>query len=311
MNEPIQFDGVERRFGASEVLRGLSFAVRPGEVYALLGRNGAGKTTALRILLGFLQPLSGRARLLGCDSERLTPALRERVGLVSEGQRLYGALRLREVLAFEAGTRRAFDRELARRVLARLELPLELRVRQLSRGMRAQLALVLAVACRPEVLVLDDPGLGLDAAARRELLDALIELLGRDGCSVLFTSHVLSDVERVADRVGFLHQGRLRLEDSVHALPRRAERRVLRSRIELGESLAHTPGLLRARRVAEGYELSLLDAGAERLRELSALGELSEPIPLDLEQLFLELTSEGREAALVAELAREPMEVVR
>src|SRR5262249_44957044 len=119
MNAAIEFRDVWRHFGEQEVLRGLSLAVRPGEVFALLGRNGAGKTTALRILLGSLEPQAGEARVLGSASGALAPAERDRIGYVSEGHRLYVEMRVRDALAFEAGTRPRFDRAAAARELER------------------------------------------------------------------------------------------------------------------------------------------------------------------------------------------------
>jgi ABC-2 type transport system ATP-binding protein len=288
---PILFEDVHRRFGDKEVLRGLSLVVRPGEIVALLGRNGCGKTTALRILLGFLAPHRGRACILGADSRRLAPRDRGRIGYVSEDHRLYRGLRLDEVIAFEAGTRDVFDTGEARAALARCGLGLATRVGELSRGQRAQVALIVAVASHPEVLVLDDPALGLDAVVRRELLDVMIDLLADRGLSVLFSTHILTDVERVADRVSLLDGGRLLVDAPLDDLKRRVQKRRLRrpGRLDLPPTAA--PGLLRAHRARDGWDVLLLDADTRTEGALRAEGWiLGEPLPVDLEELFVVLT---------------------
>jgi ABC-2 type transport system ATP-binding protein len=289
MSPVIEFRDVHRHFAAQPVLRGLSFAVEPGEVFALLGRNGAGKTTALRILLGFLQPHAGEARILGLESATLAPRERERIGYVSEGHKLYLEMRVSEALAFEAGTRPRFERAAAERELERCGIPRAKRILALSRGQRAQLALILAACGVPEVLVFDDPAMGLDVVMRRELLNSLIELLAERGCAVLFSSHILTDVERIAERVGILHEGALLVDAPLAELKRRVEKRHWRPHND-----AHVPalaGLVRARRLDGGFELTLLDFNGRTHAELTRGAELSERIDLDLEELFLELTT--------------------
>jgi len=290
MNAVIEFRNVWRHFDRQPVLRGLELAVKPGEVFALLGRNGAGKTTALRILLGFLEPHTGEASVFGVPSGALMPAERERIGYVAEGHRMYLEMRVRDALAFEAGTRPNFERAAAERELERCGIPLRKRIFFLSRGQRAQLALILAAAGAPDVLVFDDPAMGLDVVMRRELLGSLIELLSERGCAVLLSSHILTDVERIADRIGILHGGELLVDAPLDELKRRVEKRQWIP--SNGAGLPELDGLLRARRVDGGYELTLLDLDPldeARLRAKAA--RLSERIALDLEELFLELTT--------------------
>jgi ABC-2 type transport system ATP-binding protein len=290
MKHALEFRAVTRHFGAQEVLRGLDLAVAPGEVFALLGRNGAGKTTAMRILLGFLAPHAGEARVLGHVSSRLAPSERERIGYVSEGHRLYLEMRVADALAFEQATRPRFERRRAESELERCGIPAKKRVHALSRGQRAQLVLILAACGAPEVLVFDDPALGLDVVMRRELLGSLVDLLAERGCAVLFSSHVLADVERIADRVGILHGGALIVDARLDELKRRVEKRQW---IPQGtQRLPEVGGLLRARSLDGGYELTLLDLDERRAAELrGAAAHLSERIDLDLEELFLELTT--------------------
>jgi ABC-2 type transport system ATP-binding protein len=292
MNDIIRFEDIHRSFDGKPVLTGLTFQVKPGEIYALLGRNGAGKTTALSILLGFLRPMSGRTFVLGEDSTSLSPSARSRIGLVTEGHTMYRWMSVKGALEFEAGTRPNFDRKYAFDAITRLGLPLKKRIFNLSRGQRAQLSLVCAMAGDPEVLVLDDPAMGLDAVMRREFLEAMIDLLGREGKSVLFSSHILPDVERIADRIGILHGGRLIVNARIDDLKQRVQKRFAKGPIDGAELARRVGGVLRWKNVRDGIELTLLDVDPGResaLREM--LPSISEPTSLTLEDFFIEVTA--------------------
>lgn len=301
MTDILEFDGVQRWFGDQRVLQGLSFRVEPGQVYALLGRNGAGKTTALRILLGFLAPHAGAVRVFGRDSRELGTDVRARIGYVGEDHRLYATMTVAGAVAFEAGTRPALRRTFVERALQRCGLRGKQRIPQLSRGLRAQLSLILAVASSPDLLVCDDPALGLDVVMRREFLDALIDLLADTGCTVLFSSHFLTDVERIADRIGILHEGRLLVDATLDDLKRRVVRCAWSPRD--GAAVPTGPHVLRVGERRGGHDLTLLDAPAELLASLRARGDLSPPEPPTLEDLFLDLTGPDRPGML-----REPLD---
>jgi ABC-2 type transport system ATP-binding protein len=297
MSSPVvTFDGVQRWFHERVVLRGLSFRVESGQVYALLGRNGAGKTTALRILLGFLAPHVGRVTVFGSDSAALGPAERARLAYVGENLRLYPTMTVAGAVKFEAGTRPTFRRAFAETALQRCGLRSRHAIPHLSRGQRAQLALVLAVAGSPELLVCDDPALGLDAVARREVLDALIDLLAETGCTVLFSSHFLSDVERIADRVGILHEGSLLVDATLDDVKRRVVRCTWSPRA--GAEPPMGQHVLRVLTRRNGLDLLLLDPPAALLAQLRANGELSASAPPSLEDLFLDLTGPDRPGLL-------------
>ena len=159
--------------------------------------------------------------------------------------------------------------------------------------MRAQLALVFATAGSPELLVLDDPAMGLDAVMRRELLETVIELLGEEGRSVLFSSHMLGDVERVADRVALLHEGRTIVDARLDELQERLERRFGRCTVDARTLVGEIPGLVRAKQVRDGWELLCLDMEGEReARLVESFRDLSGPQPVTLEELFIELTAD-------------------
>jgi ABC-2 type transport system ATP-binding protein len=293
----IEMRGIRRWFDRDLVLSGLDLHVAPGEAFALLGRNGAGKTTAIRILLGFLAAQGGRSRVLDEDSRELSPSTRERIGYVAEGHYLGGATNLEMLLDFEDASRKRFDRDLATKAIRRLDLPSSPRMSKLSRGQQAMLALILATSARPDVLIFDDPAMGLDVVMRRQLLEELIDLISGEGIALLFSSHILPDVERLASRVGILHRGSLVVDATMDELRGRFQRRLLRPKpdgIEPAALAARFPAIRSMKRRAGGVEITLvdLDPGEEsRLRDSVAV--LSEPEALNLEDLFVELTEKS------------------
>lgn len=292
MTPSIEFNNVYRHFKDQRVLKGLSFNVEPGRIYALLGRNGAGKTTALRILLGFLAPMHGYTTVLGKDSLALSPDDRGRIGYLGEGHKLYTTMKVSAALKFEAGTRPRFNLAYAEKAIARCGLPKDKYIRRLSRGQRAQLSLIFAVAGEPDVLICDDPAMGLDVVMRREFLDAMIDLLSGQGCSVLFSSHILTDVERIADRIGILHDGRLIVDADMEDLKRRVQKCHWTPGDGGDKTHPSVKGILRARPVQEGYDLTLLDMDDARQASLSNNGaHLGEAKVPSLEELFLDLTT--------------------
>lgn len=305
MNDPVvEFTGVQRWFGSEVVLRGLDLRIGRGQVYALLGRNGTGKSTALRILLGFLQPHRGRSAVFGVDSTRLSPRERARIGYVGEEHRLYPTMTVGAAVAFERGTRPGFRADFVARALQRTAIRTSQPIVKLSRGQRATLCLILAVASQPDLLVCDDPALGLDVVMRREFLDALIDLLADTGCTVLFSSHFLTDVERIADHVGFLHDGALVVDAPLAQLRARVVRATWAPRA--GAPLPTGPHVLRVQPRIGGHELLLLDAPVELLAGLARDGELSGPVAPGLEDLFVALLGPDRPGLLA-----EPMDSLR
>ncbi len=290
---PVVFDRLTHYYGKERALDTVSFEVEPGTIFALLGRNGAGKTTALKCLLGFLPPTRGRARLLGHDATRLPPDLRNRVGWVAEGQQLVSWMKVHQLISFQAASFPSFDVGLCARYLKQLDLPRKRRVFQLSRGMRAQLALALALAQRPELVILDDPAMGLDAVVRREFLEVMIELIQQEGRTLLFTSHILSDVERVADRVAILDRGVLRVNAPLDVVKDRIGR--YRALFDQDAPAApELPGLVRARRRRNELVLTVVDGGGAVPEACTKLGATTvEREPMSLEDLFVDYTAGG------------------
>lgn len=215
----VDFQNVHRAYTeGTPVLRGVSFSIEGGQVVGLLGRNGAGKTTLLRIAMGMIDPQQGSVTVLGLDPREQPLAVKSRVGYVSEEQILPPYLRVDQVIALHKGLFPSWNDDLARSVIDRFSLPGRQKIKTLSKGQARQVALLCAVAHRPELLILDEPAGGLDPAARREFLETSIQLLNETGTTILFSSHYMTDVERLADRIVMIHDGKVLIDSELDEL---------------------------------------------------------------------------------------------
>jgi ABC-2 type transport system ATP-binding protein len=206
----LAFENIHRAYErGKDVLHGVSFGLEGGEVVGLLGKNGAGKTTLIRIAMGMLEAQRGSVRVFGLDPRQEPIEVKRRVGYVSEDQILPPFLSVREVVDLHRELFPTWDDGMAGSLAARFDLPPRARIANLSKGQARQVALLCAVSHRPELLLLDEPAGGLDPAARREFLEASIELLNEAGSTILFSSHYMTDVERMARRVVMIHEGRV------------------------------------------------------------------------------------------------------
>jgi ABC-2 type transport system ATP-binding protein len=215
----LEFDGIHRAYERGvDVLDGVSFGVTAGQVVGLLGKNGAGKTTLIQIAMGLLEPQQGTVRLFGLDPRERAVEVKRRVGYVSEDQILPSFLRIEKVLALHRGLFPGWDDEMARDLIDRFGLPLQAKIKTLSKGQARQVALLCAVSHKPELLLLDEPAGGLDPATRREFLETSIRLLNDTGTTILFSSHHMTDVERMAGRIVMIHEGKLLLDSELDSL---------------------------------------------------------------------------------------------
>ena len=272
-----------------QALSGLSLAIEPGEVVGLLGRNGAGKTTLLHSMLGMLEPRAGSVELFGLDPRAEPLEVKRRIGYVSEHDLLPPGRTVDELLRFHAGLFPDWDAALCDDLVGRFGVDRGARIRELSKGQVRQVSLVCAVAHRPELLLLDEPAGGLDPAARREVLQTAIELLVEAGTTVVFSSHHMPDVERLAQRVVLLHEGALKLDDDIDALREGCVMAVLPA--ELAPRLEALPGCLRVRARGDVVHASIAATPDEARALLGEHFDLPD-VPcnrLNLEDLFVEL----------------------
>jgi len=210
-----------RRFGRKQAVRDLTLQVPEGSVFALIGRNGAGKTTTIKMLVNIIEPSEGSARVLGTESRRLGPSEFRQIGYVSENQRLPEWMTVRDFLAYCKPLYPSWDDRFSRKLIDQFELPLDDKLRDLSRGMKVQAALVSSLAYRPALLILDEPFSGLDPVVRDDLIRGVLELTGEARWTIFLSSQDIEEVERLADWVAFLDDGRLGFSESVSSLQAR------------------------------------------------------------------------------------------
>ncbi len=290
MSDVIVTHRLTKYYDAHCAVDGLNLRVAQGTVYGLLGRNGAGKTTAIRMLLGMAHPSYGQAEVLGEDSLRLRPETRARIAYLAEGHPLYRWMTIGQAVQFTRPFYPSWNQHLLEQILDHFELSQRRRTGRLSRGQRAQVALALAVAADPEVLILDDPTLGLDTVVRRDFLESLIQIIQRRGRTILFSSHILSDVERVADRIGILVDGVLRVDCPTDHF-KDSVRKVLLEFDDAPPELADFPGLVNRRQVGHKLELIVVGLGDQHRRLFDALRPRGiEVIDFNLEDAFIEYT---------------------
>jgi ABC-2 type transport system ATP-binding protein len=220
MDVVLETSGLTKRYGRTEALRGCDLSLAGGKVTGLVGPNGAGKTTLLQIAVGLHRPTSGRIRVLGLDPSGDAVALLERVGFVAQDRPLHQGFTVAETLEIGRRLNPRWDQVYALARVKHFALPLDRPVRSLSAGQRAQVALTLALGKRPDVLLLDEPVANLDPVARLELLEELMGVVAEDGPSVILSSNVLADVERVCEYVVILVDGRVRISADADELVR-------------------------------------------------------------------------------------------
>jgi ABC-type multidrug transport system ATPase subunit len=299
----IEVDGLGLSYGRHRALDGLSLTVEPGEVYALLGRNGAGKSSLMRCLLGWLRPEDGSCRVFGMDCWRDRARLMARVGVVPEEPDAPPQMTALALSRLVARLRPHWRPDEYEKRLRRFEVPLQVPFRKLSKGQKAQVMLALALASEPELLLLDEPTLGLDAVARRMVFEELVAELADRGTTVFLTSHDLAGIEGIATRVAFMRQGALLVDEELESLKARFRRLYLGSTrrpndgvdvdasLERLAVLSRTPRGRRVEAVVSRFDAALV----EELRSAGD-GETCEEQAMSLEEIFVAVTNPGASA---------------
>ncbi len=291
----IDTSDLRKRYDGIEALHGLNLHVPAGSICGFLGRNGAGKTTTIKILLGMTHASAGEARVFGlpAGTDETSVAIRSRTAFVSEEKDLYDYMTVGEMIRFTAAFYPRWRADLEQRYLRTFELPLERSIKALSRGTRTKLSLLLALCRAAELLILDEPTLGLDPAMTEDILQALVAHVGDGQTTVFFSSHQIAEVEQIADRVSIIHRGRAVVEGSLDDLRERFQRIELVFEGDAPDPVFRAPGVERVRR--KGRVLSILSStGADGIvQEARGLNPVSVDVgPVSLKEIFLETVSE-------------------
>jgi ABC-2 type transport system ATP-binding protein len=287
---------LHKTYGGVEALRGLNLDVPAGTIFGFLGQNGAGKTTAIKILLGMARPTGGSARVFGLDAaaQPSSVAIRARTGFVSEDKDLLGHLSVDQTIRFTSTFFPRWRRDREQHFRSRFALPADRKVKDLSRGMRGKLALLLALCRGADLLVLDEPTSGLDPAAAEEVLHALVAAVGAGETTVFFSSHQIAEVDQVADRIAIVDRGRVAVSGGLDDLRASYRRIQIVFDDAAPEPAFRSPGLIRVVRnhrvlsvVVSGGAEGLIDE-ARSLRPVAIDSE-----PLTLKEVFLETVAKG------------------
>ena len=286
----IETHELKKRYGSFEAVRGLNLNVREGSVCAFLGQNGAGKSSTLRMLTGMSRPDAGSGRIFGLriDDEKDSIRIRERMAFVAEDKRLYDYMTVAQILRFTRSFFPTWRDDLERRLIEQFELPLDRKIRKLSKGMRTKLALLLGFARGSELLILDEPTEGLDPVAIEDVLRIIVSLAA-DGTTVFFSSHQIAEVEQIADHVLMINRGRLVLDVRMDQV--KEEYRHIQAVFSnpVDECDFRLPGIERAS--TERHTVSIIashnvDAIVQHVRMMHA--NAVDVLPISLKEIFLE-----------------------
>jgi ABC-2 type transport system ATP-binding protein len=291
----IETRNLGRKFGKFEAVKGVDLHVPKGTVFGLLGVNGAGKSTIIKMIMGHLRPTSGEVRVLGRALGEDLIEIRRRVAYVSENRYLYEWMTVAESITFTRAFHATWDDQKAADLLKRFSLPPEKKVRQLSRGNRARLCLLLALSFNPELIVLDEPTSGLDPIVRRDFIENIVSEIAEEGKTVLFSSHIVEEVERVADYVGIMDEGELLLVSTIDEI-KSSYKRVRYATNGTRPEVADVAGVMMVENGRHEQVLTVQGFGDETMRQLGERGVKNpEVLPISLEDIFVSAVRAERE----------------
>lgn len=288
-NAAVEAANLCKAFGQKQVLQDVSFGVSPGDVIGVLGKNGAGKTTLLEIMLGFTAPTAGAIRVFGHESRKLPGDIKARVGFVPQQDELLDQLTVADQLRVIASFYSHWDFELIDRLCGEWGVNVNARIKGMSVGERQKLSILLAFGHKPELLILDEPVASLDPIARRQFLEQLLTISADGQRSIVFSSHIVSDIERLANRIWILKDGRLDWQGDLDSLKESIVRLHIRgSGAELPQ--LKIPGVLNVRRDGAFATAVVRDWTAEAQESLEKSASVQiEVETLGLEEVFVEL----------------------
>jgi len=279
----IETTGLTKKFGSQRAVDGLDLCIPVGSVFGFLGRNGAGKTTTIKMLLGLISPNSGTVRVLGMDPRRDGIAIKLQVGYVAENQKMYGWMKVKEIMKFTSGFYPNWDSSLASGFCERFELNPSTRIKNLSRGQQMRLALTLALSSKPRLLILDDPTMGLDPITRKEFLNDIVSAIQEEGRTVFFSTHILSELERVAGSIAIIDRGRLKVAGEIDSL--KATVKSVRLTFEDTPPEIRVEGLLRTQANGRDIFVTMTDFTNEKLGRLE---QEYDPVSFEVRSLSLD-----------------------
>lgn len=290
----VETRGLTKQYGKVEAVRDLSLAVERQCITGFLGRNGAGKSTTIKMLLGMIQPTAGTGRVLGYDIAIPAQSLeiRRRIAYVGEDKGLYGYMTVAELIRFTRSFYADWQPHIETDLIKAYQLPLGRKVKAISKGMRTKLALLLALARRPELLILDEPSEGLDPVSIEELLQALQEARSA-GVSILFSSHQLSEVERIADRVVMIDRGQLVMNAAVRDLMNNYRHITVELPARGPVPAFDLAGVERVSMVARKARLLASSNVEDIVAYARSLDAVVQVAPVNLRDVFLDLTKES------------------
>jgi ABC-2 type transport system ATP-binding protein len=279
----VDASNLSKAFGDKQVLQGMSFGVSPGDVIGVLGKNGAGKTTLLELMLGFTPPTGGAVRVFGHESYSLPGSIKSRVGFVPQQDELLDQLSVADQLRVISSFYPRWDSALISRLCGEWGMNLDARIKGMSVGERQKLSILLAFGHRPDLLILDEPVASLDPIARRQFLEQLLTISADGQRAIVFSSHIVSDIERLANRIWIIKDGRLDWQGDLDSLKESILRLHIRgSGAEL--PALNIPGLLHLRRDGAFATAVVRDWTPEAQEAL----EKSAPVQIEVEALGLE-----------------------
>jgi len=292
MNDVIQTEGLTKIFRKTKAVSNVSIRIPEGSIYAFLGPNGAGKTTTIKLLMNIIFPTSGNAEVLGVPSGKIGPEQFQQMGYVSENQNIPGWMTVPQLINYCRPMYPTWDDEFCKRLLAQFDLPNDVKLKSMSRGMKVKAMLLSSLAYRPKLLVLDEPFSGLDPLVRDEFIRGILELTETEGWTVFVSSHDIEEVDRLADWVGFIDRGTLQLSEKREAL----QRRFRQVEVTLPEGLSVPEQLPEEWLMPEraGHAFRFVDsrydvASAARFKSIFPTLGSYDPQPLSLRDIYLTL----------------------